>query len=258
MVQSVSSLLEKLPGKTRPYLMAHRGNHVKFPENTLAAFRQAIKDGTDIIETDLHLSRDNDFICIHDDTVDRTTNGTGMVSGLSTEEIKSLKALDKFGDETDQRVPLLSELAEMLPADVALALELKSDRFLEADVCRELGYLLEEKKVQSRTIAISFSMERLQVIRESVPKIPVGWITLKRIIPDKNVDLIGPLWPILCLNPFYVRSAHKRNMLICPLDPNPAPRLKAYIRKGCDAVLADNPGEVRILINQILDSRQEH
>lgn len=253
MVQSISPLLEKLPGKTRPYLMAHRGNRAKFPENTMAAFYQAIKDGSDIIETDLHLSRHDDFICIHDDTVDRTTNGTGLVNGLSIEEIKMFKALDKFGNETDQGVPLLSELAEILPADIALALELKSDRFLEADVCRKLGYLLEDKKVLSRTIAISFSLDRLQVIRDSVPEIPVGWITLKRIIPDKDVDLIGPLWPILYLNPFYVRSAHKRNVLVCPLDPDPAPRLEAYIKKGCDAVLADNPGEVRLLINQILE-----
>lgn len=256
MAQSISPLLEKLPGKTRPYLMAHRGNRAKFPENTLAAFRQALRDGADIIETDLHLSRDDDFICIHDDTVDRTTNGSGMVSSLSTEEIKSIRALDSLGNESDQSVPLMSELAEILPEDVALALELKSDRFLEADVCRKLGLLLAEKKVLPRTIAISFSMDRLQVFRETLPEIPVGWITLKRIIPNKDVDLIGPLWPILYLNPFYVRSAHKRNMVVCPLDPNPAPRLKAYIRKGCDAVLADNPGEVRILLDRILKSRQ--
>jgi len=237
--------------------MAHRGNRAKFPENTMAAFKQAVRDGADIIETDLHLSRDNDFFCIHDDSVDRTTNGTGLVKDLGTEEIKSLKATDKFGNETEQRVPLAGELAEMLPVDVALALELKTDRFLEADVCEKLRSLLAEKGVLSRTIALSFSMERLKVLKESMPEIPVGWITLKRIIPDKDVELIGPLWPILYLNPFYVRSAHKRNILICPLDPNPAPRLEAYVRKGCDAVLADDPGEVRVLLDRILESRRK-
>ena len=69
--------------------MAHRGNRTLFPENTLAAFTQAFRDGADILETDLHLSAEGDFICIHDATVDRTTNGSGEVKNLKLAEIKS-------------------------------------------------------------------------------------------------------------------------------------------------------------------------
>ncbi len=69
-----------IPGKTKPYIMAHRGNRTACPENTLAAFRRAITDGADILETDLHLSADQVFVCIHDPTVDRTTDGSGAVA----------------------------------------------------------------------------------------------------------------------------------------------------------------------------------
>lgn len=69
-----------LPDRSKPYVMAHRGNRVLCPENTLASFQQAFKEGADILETDLHLSADDVFMCIHDATVDRTTNGSGAVA----------------------------------------------------------------------------------------------------------------------------------------------------------------------------------
>ncbi|HZK60580.1 MAG TPA: glycerophosphodiester phosphodiesterase family protein, partial [Anaerovoracaceae bacterium] len=72
--------------------MAHRGNRQLCPENTLAAFRQAIIDGADIIETDLHLSADGVFICIHDETLDRTTNAQGLVAKKTLKELKSKSA----------------------------------------------------------------------------------------------------------------------------------------------------------------------
>ena len=79
-----SSIFKKLAEeRPKPLLMAHRGNRVLFPENTIAAFRQAINDRADILETDLHLSSDDEFICIHDASVDRTTNGVGEVNDLS-------------------------------------------------------------------------------------------------------------------------------------------------------------------------------
>ena len=74
------SLQDRLAGKRKPLVMAHRGNRELFPENTLPAFRRAWQEGADIIETDLHLSRDGEFMCIHDSTLDRTTCGDGPVA----------------------------------------------------------------------------------------------------------------------------------------------------------------------------------
>ena len=82
-----NSAIPGLPGKTKPYVLAHRGNKTMCPENTLAAFRKALSDGADIIETDLHLSADGVFMCIHDDTVDRTTGGHGKVEQMTVDEL---------------------------------------------------------------------------------------------------------------------------------------------------------------------------
>ena len=65
-----------IAGKPKPYVMAHRGNRVACPENTLAAFQRALDEGADILETDLHVTADDVFVCIHDATLDRTTNGS--------------------------------------------------------------------------------------------------------------------------------------------------------------------------------------
>jgi len=246
--------LEKFPQKQKPYLMAHRGNRARFPENTMAAFSQAVADGADILETDLHLSNDNELMCIHDATVDRTMNGAGEVKDKTLKELKSLRALDQEARVTAETIPTLDELAGFLPEDVVLALELKTDRFLEDQVNVQLRDLLAAKKVLGRTIVLSFSLQRLQAVKQVIPAMPVGWISASRLIPDKPVDLIGSLWPAFYINPFYVRMAHKRGMLTCPLDPSPDARLGYYLRLGVDAVLSDDPGKTR----QLLDRMQRH
>jgi glycerophosphoryl diester phosphodiesterase len=246
-----ASWLKKFPHKRRPYLMAHRGNRVKYPENTMAAFRQAVEDGADILETDLHLSSDDQFVCIHDAAVDRTMNATGEVKDKTLKELRSLRALDKEKRETTETIPTLAELTEFLPEDVVLALELKTDRFHEKGINLRLRDLLNEKNVLDRTIVLSFSLKRLQAVKQVIPKMPVGWISASRLIPDKPVDLIGSLWPAFYLNPFYVRMAHKRGMLTCPLDPTPDARLGYYLGLGVDAVLSDDPEKTRRLLDQM-------
>jgi glycerophosphoryl diester phosphodiesterase len=239
-----------LPGKAKPYLMAHRGNRVACPENTLAGFRRALADGADIIETDLHLTADGVFVCIHDGTVDRTTDGQGPVAGKRLAEIKALSASCGRPGFEAERIPTLVELASLLPEDVALALELKTDRFLEAEVGRRLAAELHETGVRERTILLSFSLARLQAVQSVAPDLPIGWITISRPWPLPGVQMLGPLWPLLLANPAYVAVAHRSGQLVCPLDPGPDRRLWLYRLLGCDAILSDDPGVTRRLLDR--------
>lgn len=234
--------------------MAHRGNRALFPENTLAAFAQAFKDGVDILETDLHLSADDAFICIHDASVDRTTSGSGEVKNLDLSDLKVLRTLDLTSQPTMFDIPILEETAAVLPASTALALELKTDRFLEKQTCKRLGSILKEAKVFDRTFALSFSLPRLLSVQEALPEMPIGWISMTRLFPDRPVDLIGVFWPIFFLNPWYASTAHKDGMFVCPLDPTPDSRLKFYLRKKVDAVLSDNPGKTRQILDALINT----
>lgn len=235
----------ELPGRTRPYIIAHRGNRAACPENTLAAFQRALDEEADILETDLHLSRDGVFVCIHDSTVDRTTNGSGLVSEKSLAELKRLRAAYGRPQFADERIPTLAEVAWLLPADRALALELKSDDFLSLGTALALRRELSALGILERSVVLSFSMNRLQTMRAAAPEIPLGWITVRNPQPAMGVELLGPYWPLLRLNPWYVRLAHRRGQVVAPLDPNPEPRLQRYLALGCDALLADHPGKVR-------------
>lgn len=230
-----------LPGRAKPYVMAHRGNRVACPENTLAAFRRALEDGADVLETDLYLSTDDVFVCIHDPTLDRTTDGKGPVEARKLAELKALSACCGRPEFASERIPTLAEVAALLPSDRGLALELKSDRFLEPEVGRRLGEELAGLGVLDRCVVLSFSRARLDATRLGEPGLPAGWITLEEARPARGVELLGPFWPLLLLNPLYAVLAHRRGQAVAPLDPTPDGRLWLYRLLGCDAVLTDDP-----------------
>ncbi|TVP42349.1 MAG: glycerophosphodiester phosphodiesterase, partial [Gemmatimonadales bacterium] len=107
-----------------PLLFAHRGGAGLAPENTLAAFRSAVESwGADIVETDVHLSRDGELVVIHDDTVDRTTDGAGAVADLTWAELRDLDAGFRFVDPEGRasfrgegvRIPRFEEILDALP-----------------------------------------------------------------------------------------------------------------------------------------------
>lgn len=240
-----------LPGRSKPYLMAHRGNRVRCPENTLASFQQSFLDGADILETDLHLSADGVFMCIHDATVDRTTNGHGAVKDKTLQELKQLSAFNGFTGFEEERIPTLEETAAILPTNVGLALELKTDEFLEEKICRRLVAELHEHGVFERCIVLSFSLLRLKAVQAVEPDIPMGWITMAKLRPHPDPEVLGPFWPGVFLNPFFVEKAHKRGQLVCPLDPTPDRRLWYYKLLKCDTVVSDNPAATLAALKRI-------
>ncbi len=239
-----------LPGRRLPYVMAHRGNRGLCPENTLVSFRQAILDGADILETDLHLSADSVFMCIHDATLDRTTKGSGPVAQKTLRELKSISAGKGFPQFSDETIPTLAELAEIIPPDIAVALELKTDRFLEPEIGRRLGLELESSGILERTVILSFSRARLVAVQKQVPDLPAGLISASNPWPASGFQLTGPIWPLTFVNPFYSMIAHARKQFVCPLDPTPDKRLWWYTFLRYDAILTDNPAKTIPLIKK--------
>lgn len=233
--------IPSMPGKAKPYVMAHRGNSLKCPENTLAAFRQAIEDGADIIETDLHITADNIIVCIHDDTIDRTTNGSGEVQEMTLAELKTYSANNGKSGFEEETIPTLAELIEILPENVALAVEIKTKRLIEPPFRKQLVDQITAAKLSERTIVLSFEMPHLEAFREESDALHLGWITMSKSKPVRGPQILGPAWPLLLVNPFYVKTAHKNGQAVCPLDTAPDSRLWFYRKLGCDAILTDDP-----------------
>jgi len=116
-------------------ICAHRGARETHPENTIAAFKEAIRLGAHMIECDVLLSKDKQMVIMHDATVDRTTNGTGRVSELTLNELKTLDAGSwKNHAFEGESVPTLQEVLEIMPGNVWLNLHLKNSAELGAIV----------------------------------------------------------------------------------------------------------------------------
>jgi glycerophosphoryl diester phosphodiesterase len=234
----------------KPYIMAHRGNRVAYPENTRSAFQRAVLDGADIIETDLQQTVDGVFVCLHDASLDRTTNGSGLVADLGFEQVRSFNAAAARPDLPAEPIPTIPELAQDVPDPIAIAFELKSDTFLEPAVCQRLSDEIRRVHLHDRTIVLSFSLRRLQMLRSVDRDLPIGWITANRPWPRPGMEMIGPFWPLLLLNPLLTLIAHLMGQMVCPLDPTPDARLPLYRLLGCDAVLSDDPGKTAQLLGR--------
>ncbi len=108
-------------------IVAHRGASGTFPENTLSSFREAIRLGVESIEFDVHLSKDGELVVIHDNSVDRTTDGSGKIENLTLKEIKTLDAGVKFHSRfSGERVPILSETLDIMPSNIKLNIHVKA------------------------------------------------------------------------------------------------------------------------------------
>lgn len=158
----------------RPLVIAHRGGRGLWPENSLFAFERASALGVDMLEMDLHLSRDGELVVIHDGTLERTTNGQGPVAALSLEQLQALDAGYRWsadGGEShpyrDQgiRIPAFAEVLERFP-DIPKIIEIKvADAGLEGRLCA----MLEAHQQRDRVIVGSFYERSLALFREQCP-----------------------------------------------------------------------------------------
>jgi glycerophosphoryl diester phosphodiesterase len=235
----------------RPFVIAHRGTPKREPENTLRAFAHALGLGADVLETDLRFTRDGEIVLIHDETVDRTTDGTGLVRDYLLRDLKRLRTRRPSDDRpVDEPIPTLVELLALTQGGTPLLLELKDNRFAGQRYAQQLVDTLAAYDMLQRVAIISFQQELVRGVKLACPQIAAGYVTLNDPRPPRDADLAGPFWPLLLLNPFYVHDVHQRNGIIAPLDPNPRPRLALYMKLGVDALLADEPSEVLDALEQ--------
>lgn len=149
----------------------HRGCKAYLPENTLLSFREAFRLGVDVLEFDIQLTRDDVMIVMHDDTVDRTTDGTGAVSFQTLDEIKKLDAGVKFG-YPGERVPTLEEtlrcIAEEANPNMNLNVEIKEQRPRVADVAIDM---LRRFHLLERSVIASFDAQTLLYVQNYYPDV---------------------------------------------------------------------------------------
>lgn len=155
--------------------IAHRGAKGYAPENTLAAFQKAIDMHTDGIELDVHLSSDGQLVVIHDDTLERTTNGKGFVKDYTLEQLKA------FRIEGDKEIPTLAEVFDLVNRQCFINVELIGEGTTEPVQALIKKYISEKKWCHEDFIVSSFNWNYLQQLRFSNPEIQIGILALTDI-----------------------------------------------------------------------------
>jgi len=151
--------------------IAHRGASGYEPENTLLSFEKALEMSTDGIELDVHLSSDGHLMVIHDETIDRTTNGIGAVNQLTLAELKSFRINEKH------EIPTLDEVLELVDKKCFVNIELKNSDTAEKVVQLIAHYISDKNWKQTHFIVSSFDWNALQQVRFLNDDIRIGVLT---------------------------------------------------------------------------------
>lgn len=155
------------------WAIAHRGASDKAPENTLVAFERALEQGADALECDVHLSADGEVIVIHDETVDRTTDGHGPVAEMTVAELQRLDA-GSWKDRrfAGQRIPTLSEVSELARGRAQLFIELKG---ASPELPARVVQVLRESGVAEQAWLFTDERAVLEALRNLAPEMHVRW-----------------------------------------------------------------------------------
>lgn len=235
-------------------IIAHRGASGHAPENTLAAFKKAVALGATFIETDLQLSRDAHFVAIHDDTVNRTTNGQGKVHDQTLATLRRLDAGSWFGSEyTGERIPTLEEILEFSKKnDVVFYLELKPSGSWGGE--HALVGALRESGEAARVVVISFDPSILAGLRKIEPTLMTGVLYDGQLAdPLKSALDVGARQIVVrgdLVTPVMLEQARKRDLQVVCWTVNHPAHIRMLVTAGVDGIMSDYPDRLVSLLKR--------
>lgn len=239
----------RAPGEPA-FIAGHRGDRADAPENTLPAFAAAAASGLEFVETDVQLTADGVPVLMHDDTVDRTTNGTGPVAELTLAEIRALDAGSWYAPEfAGTQVPLLDEFLDTLVGSRQKALvELKG--LWEPHGIRTVLDAVYLRGVQNRIIFASFDLTTIARLADTAPAIPR--VIIKRDLPRDPVGLARYYGAIAILttptslenDPDAVAELHEAGLGVLVYTLNTQKRWSEALASGVDGIITDKPSKL--------------
>ena len=260
-------------GVTRPLVIAHQGGDGVWPGDTMYAFERAVEIGADVLEMDAHIAKDGEIVLMHDEAVDRTTDGTGLIEDLTLAEIKRLDAAHKWSTDEGRtfpfrgqgiQVPTLNELFEKFP-DMRYLIEIK---LTENPIDQPFCNLIREYNMQAKVIVASFHDEAMRMFRETCPEVAtsasrtevrnfvlLGKVFLSGFVVPRYQSIQPPYDPseslgITIITERFIREAHAKNIKVEPWTVNDPELMKQYIEWGVDGIITDRPDLMVEILNK--------
>jgi glycerophosphoryl diester phosphodiesterase len=252
-----------------PLVMAHRGGAGLWPENTLYAFSRAVEMGVDVLEMDLHSTSDGGLVIIHDETVDRTTNGTGPVNRMTLDQLKRLDAAYRWSNDGGKSFPLrgrgisvptLQELFEAFPR-TRFNIDIKQEQpSLVKPFCR----MIRESGMTGNLMVASFDAKALDDFRHECAEVATSAspVDVSRFLAHKTIASPGTHTPAAhalqvpeyaggrqVLTGELVEAAHKHQLEVHAWTINDEATMRRLIALGVDGIITDYPDRLLTLLD---------
>ncbi len=248
----------------RPLVIAHQGGDGIRPGDTMPAFENAVDLGADVLEMDAHVTKDGQIVLMHDEKVDRTTNGTGLIEDLTLGQLKQLDAAYKWSNDDGKtfpyrgqgiQVPTLEELFQKSP-QMRYVIEIK---LTQNPIDKPLCILIRKYNMQNKVVIASFHDVAMQNFRKTCPEVAtsasrgevtkfvlLGKVFLSGLVAPQYQSIQPPYDPAESLNiPVmtrrFIREAHAKNLAVEPWTVDDPALMKQYIEWGVDGIMTDRP-----------------
>ncbi|EJP6472893.1 glycerophosphodiester phosphodiesterase [Clostridium botulinum] len=238
-------------------ILAHRGASAYAPENTMVAFKKAIDMNADGIELDVHLSKDGRIVIIHDEKVDRTTNGKGEVKDFTLDELKKLDAGFWFSDEYEgERIPTLEELLKLINnTNIYLNIEIKAGYRIYPNIEEKVIDMIEKYKILDRVIISSFDHYSLVRVKEINLNIKTGMLYEAALYEPWDyarsikVEALHPNY--ITLTKKFIDKANINNLEINPYTVNDENHMERLIKSKVTSVITNYPDKAHQIISKL-------
>ena len=240
----------------RILVWAHRGASGIMPENTLASFQKAAELGADGVELDIQLTKDGELVVIHDETVDRTTDGKGWVKDYTFEEIRKLNACNTFHDAGTFQIPTMKEVFELLkPTGLTINIELKTGIIDYPGIEEKIVALTHEEGFEDRVIYSSFNHYSIMKIQKLDPKAITaflysdGPLDMPEYGKEHHVNALHPALYNLRM-PDFMKKCHEYRLDVNVWTVNTEEYAKLCIQAGVNAIITNYPDMVQKVIRE--------
>jgi len=247
----------------QPLIIAHRGGANLVPENTLAGFKNAINLGVDMIEIDVHLSKDSNIIVIHDGKIDRTTDGSGEIKNMTLSEIKKYDAGSWFSESfRNERVPTLDETFNIINGKAILLIEIKDGDERYPGLEKKVVESIHKHNANGWTVVQSFNKNSILRIKKMDPSIITYYLVSSKfddlyssIIEKINVgekikkqfDGIAPRYSHLDFRK--VETMHKAGFKVFTWTVDDPKDMAEMINIKVDGIITNSPDKLKEILN---------
>ena len=237
-------------------IWAHRGASGYAPENTLVAFEKAIELKADGIELDVQMTKDGKLVIIHDETVDRVSDGRGWVKDFTFEELRRLNVNKKFREYGAIKIPTLEEVYQLMKnSSLVINVELKNSVIFYKELEEKVLELTSKFELQERVIYSSFNHYSVMKLKKLAPSVKVGflyedgYLNMPEYAISYGVEALHPALYNLQY-PNFIEECYARNIKVRPWTANEIDEMKLLCDYGVDAIITNYPDKGRKVVDE--------